>query len=159
MAITFTLEEYALQGIDLKPGPTFTLNYDTDFELQTQGIPQEVLAAKFTLLANNYYPLAANTQVYLVDGTNATIDSLFERRVQIPPAVTDAAGNLLKASTARDSIRLTPLQLSELLQTTRLQGQARFNVPDANSETLELDASRAIRFQLVGDFKLRVAAQ
>ncbi len=157
--ITFELLDYTLERIFLKPGPEFTLAFDTDFAFETQGIPQEVLDARFTLLAENYYPLRANTQVYLVDSLNREIDSLFTRAVDIPAAQTDGQGNLIASRSARDSIRLAPRQLSELLKTNRLRGEARFQVPPSSAEALELDATRAIGLQLIGDFKLRVSTR
>lgn len=107
LRVEFTLHDFAIDRLEVNANQFFEVRDTSDFTLSGDVISSKSIEGNLIFRYNSGYPITFSTQVYFLDGGRLLLDSLFVPGRQLSPATTDAQGNVLTPSTARDTIAYT----------------------------------------------------
>jgi len=89
----------------------------------------EVTSSEFKSILANDFPAEIALQAYFLDDQNTTIDSLFDNRLILPSASTDANGKSLGGEEQTEFTTFDESRFNEIKKTKRVLMQVKINTP------------------------------
>ena len=129
----------------------FILTDTTLYVVDTTNGKYIARSAEFHANIESYFPLELEIQNYFLDSNRVVIDSLFEERTILDPAVIDEDGKVLAPYVAELLVYMDNEDLENLRNTAYLVTNVR--IQTAESEYVRLLSSYNLKYKLIGDIQ------
>jgi hypothetical protein len=116
---------------------------------------QNVHDGTITLFADNGFPFDAQLQLYLLDGNNVPVDSIFGYANTIVEAPINASYRAIGKKLTKIAIPITESKMNVLYDTKRVLLKVKFNT-SAQPQYIKIYSDYTIDVKLVGDFNYTV---
>ncbi len=124
------------------------------FEMFSTGNLTRVKEGTFNIIVDNSFPLSANVQMYILDGSGAITDSVMLQQHNLVLAG-DIDLNTGKVVTSKRSVLkayFSPQRMLELKYARRILMKATFNTPVGNTTPVKIYSNYKFDIKLTGDF-------
>ena len=129
----------------------FILTDTTLYVVDTTNGKYIARSAEFHANIESYFPLELEIQNYFLDSNRVVIDSLFEERTILDPAVIDEDGKVLAPYVAELLVYMNNKDLENLRNTAYLVTNVR--IQTVESEYVRLLSSYNLKYKLIGDIQ------
>lgn len=129
----------------------FILTDTTLYVVDTTNGKYIARSAEFYANIESYFPLELEIQNYFLDSNRVVIDSLFEERTILDPAVLDEEGKVLAPYVAELLVYMDNEDLENLRNTAYLVTNVR--IQTVESEYVRLLSSYNLKYKLIGDIQ------
>ena len=129
----------------------FILTDTTQYVVDTTNGKYIARSAEFHAKIESYFPLELEIQNYFLDSNKVVLDSLFEERTILDPALLDEEGKVLAPYVAEVLVYMDNEDLENLRNTAYLVTNVRIQTPE--SKYVRLLSSYNLKYKLIGDIQ------
>ncbi len=129
-----------------------------DFTLTKSQQSENFKGGKFNLLTKNGFPFSTNVTIYMLDGANNKMDSLFTNGLIPAATLAKISGEwkVTEKTASQISFDVSAAKMENLFNAKRLLLIADFNTVQPNPDYAKVYSDYSIDFTLTGDFNFRV---